>query len=240
MENEFLTHINKKITMRQLLVLLFGLISAQSNGQKINYDTIRYAKDHYDKRIVIFNSEPIKKHRVIFLGNSITEFGDWKKLLNDSTIINRGIAGDNTFGVLDRLEDVIVRQPSKLFLKVGINDISQNIPEDIIVKNILTIVKKVKSKSPKTIVYVNSILVTNNNVQNAYPDAYNKNDRVNRVNEQLKIQANHYNYTYIPLIDQLIDKAGKLDVKYAEPDGLHLNEMGYKVWVNFLKNKKYL
>src|SRR5215831_11916557 len=103
-----------------LLVFSIGLTSILSHSQNIKYDTIRYAREHYEKRISLFKSEPIKKGRIIFLGNSIMEFGDWKKLLNDSTIINRGIAADNSFGVLDRLEDVIVRQPSKLFMKIGI------------------------------------------------------------------------------------------------------------------------
>src|SRR5277367_6465230 len=123
--------------MKKLLTLLFlGFTFTLASGQEIRYDTIRYAKKHYAKRVALFKSEPVKKGRIIFLGNSIMEFGNWQKLLNDSTIINRGIAADNTFGVLDRLDDVIIRQPSKLFIKIGINDISQNIPMAIILKNI--------------------------------------------------------------------------------------------------------
>jgi len=57
-------------------------------------------------------------------------------------VINRGIAGDITFGVLGRLDEVIARKPAKLFIKIGINDISKNIPDEIIVENILTMVRK--------------------------------------------------------------------------------------------------
>jgi len=103
--------------------------------------------------------------RVVFLGNSITEYGDWKKLLNDTTVINRGIAADNTFGVLERLEDVIALQPKRLFIEIGINDIAQNIPTEIIVRNILSIVERVTMRSPVTKIYVLSILPTNDNVK---------------------------------------------------------------------------
>lgn len=222
------------------ITILIGLISTFSRGQNIRYDTIRYAPEHYEKRITLFKSEPIKKGRIIFLGNSIMEFGDWKKLLNDSTVINRGIAADNSFGVLDRLEDVIARQPSKLFVKIGINDISQNIPIDIIVKNIATIIEQVKAKSPGTKIYVHSVLPTNDNVKNEYPDAFNKNNKVNAVNEQLKRMAKDHSLTYIDLNKELRDKDGKLDTKYAEPDGLHLNQLGYQVWVKLLRTRKYL
>ena len=44
------------------------------HDQNIRYDTIRYAKEHYDKRINIFKGEALTKGRVIFLGNSLTEF----------------------------------------------------------------------------------------------------------------------------------------------------------------------
>lgn len=227
--------------MKQLLFVLFiCLTSSIADGQNIGYDTIRYAKEHYQKRVALFNSEPVQKGSVIFLGNSITEFGNWQTLLNDSSVINRGIAGDNTFGVLARLEDVITRQPDKLFIKIGINDISQNIPVSIIVKNIFTIVEMVKAKSPGTKIYVHSILPTNDNVKDEYPDAFNKNVQINLVNKQLERHAKEKKFIYIDLSKELSDKNGKLDVKYAGPDGLHLNKIGYQTWVNLLKAKKYL
>jgi len=225
--------------MKKFLTLLFiGFAFTFASGQNMRYDTIRYARNYYAKRVAIFKSGPVKKGRIIFLGNSITEFGNWQKLLNDSTIINRGIAADNTFGVLDRLDDVITRQPSKLFIKIGINDISQNIPTAIIVKNIFEIVERVNAKSPETKIYVHSILPTNDNVKNEYPDAFNKNDQINFVNQQLKQKANENKFTYIDLNKVLSDKDGKLDGKYAKPDGLHLNEIGYQTWVKLLKTKK--
>lgn len=226
---------------KYLIALTFCLTMATIvNGQKIVYDTIRYAKEHYQKRLTVFRSEPIVKGKIIFLGNSITELGDWQKLLNDSTVINRGIAGDNTFGVLARLDDVINREPSKLFVKIGINDISQNIPVEIIVKNISTIIEKVKAKSPMTKIYIHSVLPTNDNVKNEYPGTYNKNGIVNLVNRQLKKLSKKYNIIYIDISKHFKDKYGKLDIKYADSDGLHLNDFAYKIWVELLKNNKYL
>jgi len=179
----------KNKQMKRLLIPLICLTAGTAVGQNIVYDTIRYEKKYYQKRIALFKQEHVKKHSIIFLGNSIAQFGDWKKLLNDSTVVNRGIAADNTFGVLDRLDDVIIHQPSKLFIEIGINDISQNIPANIIVKNILTIVSRVKAGSPETKIYVHSILPTNDNVKNEYPDAFNKNLQIDLVNKQLKLSA---------------------------------------------------
>jgi lysophospholipase L1-like esterase len=222
---------------KQLILSSFVLISVFAFGQNTAYDTIRYAREHYQKRVEFFNRESLKKGKIIFLGNSITEFGDWQKLLNDSTVINRGIAGDNTFGVLDRLVEVIKHEPSKLFIKIGINDVAQGIPASIILKNIVTITDRVKEGSPRTKIYIHSILPTNDNVKNEYPDAFNKNELVNQVNEKIKQKASSVGYTYIDLNKELRNKDGKLDVKYADPDGLHLNEKGYEVWIRLLRIK---
>jgi len=227
--------------MEKLLFVFFiCLLSTIVDAQNMRYDTICYAKEYYQKRLTVFKNEHVLKGKIIFLGNSITEFGDWKKLLNDSTVINRGIAADNTFGILDRLENVIILQPKKLFIEIGINDISQNIPVDIITKNISTIVARVKAKSQQTKIYVLSILPTNDNVKNDYPEVFGKNRQVDLVNKQLMQTAKENEFTYVDLNEQLKDKNGKLDLKYAKPDGLHLNKMGYQIWVKLLRTKKYL
>jgi lysophospholipase L1-like esterase len=227
--------------MRKIQLTFFiGLLACAAMGQSIQYDTIRYAREYYAERIAQFQKEPIKKRRVIFLGNSITEYGDWRQLLNDSTIINRGIAADNTFGILDRLEDVISRQPGKLFIEVGINDLSQGIPVDLITKNIFAIVENVHRSLPQTKIYVHGIFPTNDRVKKVYPDAFNKNDLAETVNRELKRKATEIGFTYVDFGKKLKDKSGQLDNRYADADGLHLNMTGYQLWVRFLKSKGYL
>lgn len=220
------------------LILAFAAYAAI--GQSLRYDTIRYAREYYAARVAMFQKEPVRKGRVIFLGNSITEYGDWKTMLKDSTVINRGIAADNTFGILERLDDVIRRQPGKLFIEVGINDLSQNIPVEIISKNIITITETVRRSSPLTKIYVHGILPTNDNVKKEYPNAFNKNGLAETVNGELARMSKEGGFTYVDLSGKLKDKSGKLDVQYAEPDGLHLNAAGYRVWIELLKRKGYL
>jgi len=225
---------------QKILCCLLLCFVTLSQGYAQRYDTIRYAREHYAKRVARFQQEPVRKGRIVFLGNSITEFGDWKKLLNDSTVINRGIAADNTFGVLDRLDDVMALQPCKLFIEIGINDIAQNIPVDVILKNISTIVVRAKKGSPATQVYVHGIFPTNDNAKHEYPEVFNKNILVDSFNKRLRNEARANGFTYVDLATLLKDDGGKLDVKYADPDGLHLNEQGYALWVKLLKNKGYL
>jgi lysophospholipase L1-like esterase len=197
------------------------------------WDTIPNLPVHYRAFYEKFKKEPVTKGRVMFLGNSNTEGGDWRKLLKDSTIINHGISGDITFGILHRMEAVLRQQPSKLFLLIGINDISKNIPDEVIMENIFSIVSRIKRGSPKTKIFVQSILPTNSTIP-AFPKNYNKDDHVVIVNAQLQKYADRLGYTFIDLYSGFLNQEGQLDAKYST-DGLHLNAAGYLRWVDILK-----
>lgn len=200
------------------------------------YDTVRFAPEHYQERLTLFRSEARQQGGTIFLGNSITEYGDWRRLLNDAGVVNRGIAGDNTFGMLDRLQDVIDRRPSRLFIEAGINDVAQDVPVGMIVGNISSIVQWVRAGSPATRIYVVSVLPVNENVRKEYPELTGKNPVVREVDRQLQQLAGTAGFTYIDLAARVTDPSGNLLVKYARPDGLHLNGEGYAVLAGMIKN----
>jgi lysophospholipase L1-like esterase len=221
----------KRICVWLVLLFLPGCLLAQRT-----WDTIPNDQDYYRAQYEKFKKEPVVKGKVIFLGNSITEGGNWKKLLKDSTVVNRGISGDITFGILNRIDEVAKRQPSKLFLLIGINDIAKNIPDEIIMENIFSIVSKVRSVSPKTKIFIQSILPTNNSFPD-FPDHKNKDDHVATINAQLEKYGDRLKYAYVDLYANFSDSENRLDAKYTT-DGLHLNAIGYAHWVDILKNLK--
>jgi lysophospholipase L1-like esterase len=169
------------------------------------------------------------------LGNSITEGGNWKKLLGDSSVLNRGISGDVTFGVLNRLEEVLRHKPSKIFLLIGINDLSRNTPDEVIIENLFTIAKRIKTASPKTELFIQSILPTNESFKN-FPAAFrNKGPHITTINTQLARYADKMKYHFVDLYTQFLGADGSMDTKYAT-DGLHLTPAGYQHWVRILRS----
>ncbi len=226
-----------KLAKGSFWALLFILQVAAADAQR-TWDTIPNLPEHYKVKLETFSKEVAIKGKIMFLGNSITESGNWKKLLKDSTVINRGISGDITFGILNRLDEVIRHKPSRLFLLIGINDISRNIPDEIILENVLTILSKIHSGTPATKIYVQSILPTNNSFK-GFSKNYDKNDHVITLNTQLKKYAERMNYTYVDLYTGFLDKESKLEARYSS-DGLHLNAAGYAHWFEMLKELKYL
>src|SRR5258708_32707220 len=176
-----------------LALFSFTYISAQQR----TYDTLPNLPEHYVQRFELFKKEPMKKGRIIMVGNSITEGGKWKVLLNDTTVINRGISGDVTFGVLNRMSEITDRKPGKLFLLIGINDLSRNTPDEVIAKNVFKMVEKIKSASPETSIYIQSILPTNDTVQNLNKNFLGKGEHIIAINAQLKKKARKLRYTYV-------------------------------------------
>ncbi len=110
---------------------------------------------YYHQRVTLFKSLPQTKGDIIFVGNSITDGGEWSELFNDLKIKNRGISGDITAGVISRIDEVSNRKPSKVFLMIGVNDLARNTAPDSIVKNIFIIADYIHQQTPATKLYEN-------------------------------------------------------------------------------------
>jgi lysophospholipase L1-like esterase len=212
--------------------------SAQLPTNQRLYDTVTSMPEVRASRLAKFEAEPIITGRVVFLGNSITQGGDWAKLTGDSTVINRGIGADVTFGLRTRLDDVTRRKPSRLFVLIGINDISKDIPDAVIAAEYRMLLDSVRAQSPQTKIFIQSILPLNPTVKN-FPQHYDKQARVVAVNRLLQQVARETHATYIDLWPIFVDRQNHLDASLTG-DGLHLNQAGYERWVAFLKRKGYL
>lgn len=223
------------------IALTIGMIQnvfGQSVTKHHLFDTIPFLPDHYAKQVAAFGKQAVVTGKVIFLGNSIIEGGPWTTLLDDPSVINRGIGGDITYGVLKRLDDIVKRKPSKLFILIGINDIGKDIPDTIIADNCRKIIERLKQGSPQTKIYLQSILPVNPLVRR-FPQQYNKADHIIRTNELLREVALTTNTIFVNLYPLFLDDQRHLKSKYTN-DGLHLNRLAYERWVTYLKKLGYL
>ncbi len=224
--------------MRKYLFALTLLVSVTGYAQKRPYDTVPNLPEHYWVRLEKFKKETVLPGKIVFLGNSITEGGNWRRLLKDSTVINRGISGDNTFGMLARIDEVVALKPSSLFILIGTNDLSKRIPVEAIIENIFAIVSQIKAGSPKTKIFVQSIFPVNETVEK-FPTQFNNGSNILIINDQLSRYGERLRYTYVDVYSKLLDDQGRLNKTYTW-DGLHLNAAGYQRWVEVLKSLKHL
>ena len=224
----------KKIFLFQI-IFLGGLL--QSKAQKSVIDS-SYIHAHYEKRMEIFNQLPKEKGGIVFLGNSITEQGFWNELLPRKVIHNRGIGGDNTFGVLARLDQIIDIKPEKIFILIGINDIARGLPTATISSNIYRILSQLTDQLPHTSIIIQSVIPINESLLQA-DYLKNKKDKISELNKEIKNLASRFEIPYLDLHPLFANETGDLNKNFTN-DGVHILPQGYFQWMELLKNENLI
>lgn len=216
-------------------LLINTLVKAQVT---IGVDS-NYVFSGYTERLDQYRKMPTLKGAIIFLGNSLTDAGKWNDIAPELPILNRGISGDISYGVLARLDEVLRHQPRKLFLMIGVNDLKRGIPTDNIIRNYGRIVRRVQKDSPKTKIYLNSILpILPEKLIESFK-AVNNAD-IAKLNEGLKqLASSHKNVQFVNLHQVVANNKGELRAEIT-PDGIHLEVAAYVDLVNYLKDIKAL
>ena len=192
------------------------------------------ADSYYDRKVSLFELLPIDSTDIVFLGNSITDGGEFQELLKMKNVKNRGISSDVISGVQKRLDQVLRGKPAKVFLLIGINDVSHNLSVSTLAKKYETLVKAIRSKSPGTKLYLQSVMPINNDFK-IYKSLIGKEKTITAFNARIKQIAKNNGCTYIDLTSVLADpKTGKMHLSYTN-DGLHLTGKGYRAWMKAVK-----
>ncbi|MCU1526728.1 MAG: hypothetical protein JWP75_491, partial [Frondihabitans sp.] len=86
--------------------------------------------------------------RLLFLGDSITQGGDWASWFPDDEVVNLGVGGDTTADVQARLDEVVEASPDSIVLLIGTNDFTAKRSVEQIVRNIETILVDLRRRLP--------------------------------------------------------------------------------------------
>lgn len=207
--------------IKLLLMFVFAVTAAVAQENK--YSTFYY------QRATLFEVLPVSSDDIIFLGNSITNGGEWCELFDDPHVKNRGISGDTTDGVYDRLASIVAGSPKKIFLMIGINDVSRGRTTEFIADGIRAIAERIMAESPSTRLYLQSLLPVN--------DCYGKFEghtsryrQVPEINAEIKKIAADLGAVYIDLFTHFAEPESCKMHPELTNDGLHLLGAGYLKW----------
>ena len=214
----------KRVYFVLLCLLLIGAPLSAQNRSRSTY---------WHQKQTLFESLPTSPEDIVMLGNSITDGGEWAEILVNVHVRNRGISGDTTDGVLQRLGSITDGRPAKLFLMIGINDFAQGISGDSIARNIEQIICRIKAESPETEVYVQSILPISDEIT-LFPGHKAHMSEVAPTNAMIRAVCERQGVTYVDLYSSFVTPDGKLDLRYSN-DGLRLLGEGYKLWGSIIK-----
>ena len=183
-----------------------------------------------------------KSCKTLFIGDSHTEGlytrGYLKKGMD--ALFGRGTAAPNWYvkgrKYLDYLNRLADYQPEKIVYLYGVNGIQTESNIDYS-KQLL---KKLLEEYPDAVIYVQRVFPVGDNyagVDDYQYELFNKNGRLNIAdfNEEMKkFCKSDSRLLWTDTTSGLIDKNGNLERGLTD-DGLHLNDAGYKIWWNNVK-----
>ena len=170
-----------------------------------------------NQRRELFAALPTDTNSIVFLGNSITNFNNWSEAFSsDPRVVNRGISGIESKEVLDHLDLIVSGQPAKLFLMIGINDYQHAAD---VVPNVKKMIAYVREHSPRTTMYVQSILPCNLDVRKGM---------VVPTNKDLKALCESEGVAFVDVYG-MVAQNGLLPSAHTN-DNLHLMASGFRLW----------
>lgn len=168
--------------------------------------------------VLAFCGVPTALAKTVFLGGSQT--AGWKHMGAFKDVVNKAAVSNTTAKILKGLGPVVGLKPEKVFILEGINELYS--PNQAILARYREILLRINKGSPKTMIFVQSVLPVVNR-----PDLSNQ--KIMELNAGLKaLCAEMHNCVYIDLFSHFAIN-GALNESLTT-DGVHLRPDGYKLW----------
>jgi lysophospholipase L1-like esterase len=202
-----------------LIMAMYNTINAQ-DWANLNY---------YRKANTLLENPADNEDRIVFMGNSITEF--WKNVHPDffvgKSYVNRGIGGQTTSQMLLRFRaDVINLHPKVVVFLGGTNDIAGNtgnVTLDMIEDNIFSMIELARTNDIRVVLC--SVLPVFD-----YPWSPGKEpaEKIIELNKALRFYAETHDITFVDFHSPMKDERNGLRLELGE-DGVHPNVSGYLI-----------
>ncbi len=165
---------------------------------------------------------------LLFLGDSLVEWGDWDELLPGHRVINRGRAGE-------RVEELAARLPAELqaapdadhiLIMSGTNNL---LMDDRFFPQILaTMLPRIRDLCPDAPVTLHSMTPMRLD--------WFAGERIDKANRMLRRVAGDTGCRYLDLAAAFADRCRPGIGSCFLDDNIHLSEHGYRVWARALRD----
>ncbi|WP_396593419.1 GDSL-type esterase/lipase family protein [Brevundimonas sp. R86498] len=184
------------------------------------YVGTEWLTNHYRERTNVFSGYAPLNGGVAFVGDSITEGGDWAALFPGVETRNYGIGGDRAEGLLVRYRQVVDAKPGRIMLLIGTNDLANGQAPEVIAGRVDQLLSLWAEALPDTPVVVQSVL----------PRQPEFDARIRDLNARLKAASERNGAAFLDIHSAFVVGNDRLDPAVTEDD-LHLTAAGYARWV---------
>ncbi|MEZ8379952.1 SGNH/GDSL hydrolase family protein [Vibrio splendidus] len=195
-------------------------VALQSEIQQRGHGMSRYIMTSDNHRHFSPNAD------LVMFGDSITEWAPWADIFRDVSMVNRGLAGDTTTGMLRRIDTTLNVKPKLVCFMAGINDLAQGYDVEHIYQNYIDMLKVWQENDIR--ILVQSTLYVGSKLQGLNPLVELLNSKISEYCSQQGIAFLDVNSVLSP--NQLLSN------EYS-CDDLHLNAKAYQAWSKVLQPK---
>ena len=193
-------------------------VALQSEIQQRGHSMSRYIMTSDNHRHFSPNAD------LVMFGDSITEWAPWADIFRDVSMVNRGLAGDTTTGMLRRIDTTLNVKPKLVCFMAGVNDLAQGYDVEYIYQNYIDMLKVWQENDIR--ILVQSTLYVGSKLQGLNPSVELLNSKISEYCSQQGIAFLDVNSILSP--NQLLSN------EYS-CDDLHLNAKAYQVWAEVLQ-----
>lgn len=199
---------------------------------------IKTEAQRFDREIRLFRKKDMldmpEDGGVLFIGSS--SIRRWSSLHQDFPeldIIHRGFGGSTSEDALKYMGHIVLPyNPSVIVYYEGDNDIPRGLTYEEIISNMRTFIEKAGKQDPEIKIFMIS----------PKPSIARMHlwEKYKELHERMKMLTNIYNSVYyVDVASPMFNKNGKLREEIFIKDGIHMNEKGYDIWEEALKEKMY-
>ena len=178
---------------------------------------------YYKTRVSLFEKLRANDYDIVFVGDSLTDRAEWQASFPMIKIANRGISGDSTRGISERLDSIFSTSASTAFVMMGVNDLMAGIAVNKVFDNYQDIVSELADHG--LTVYIQSTILSGNPKKNSR----SLNDKILALNVRLQKLANETKSVFFIDLNAVLAPGLMLNEAYTL-DGIHLNGNGYVKW----------
>jgi lysophospholipase L1-like esterase len=156
-------------------------------------------------------------------------WNDLKKAFPDHNIVNLGFGGSEMADLLYFTDKVILQfKPAKIFIYEGDNDVSKGRTPEQILATADQILKRIQNELPRAqVIFISA---------KPSPSRWNLKEKYREFNAKLKTWTEtKKNVEYADIWTPMLKKNGEVRDDVFVADKLHMNEKGYEIWKEVIK-----
>ena len=198
--------------------LCLCMLTATAQAQHVSYRSTA----HYNKRVAQFEREGGINENSMRLGMD--------------NVVNRGIIGDNTIGMTERLCQITPHKPKVIFLMAGINNMVNDAPCIDVAQQVIGLIEAIRQQTPNTKLIVESLLPINEK-SGRWRTLAGRTDDIPLTNMYIRAYCESNDITFVDLFHQMTYPTSNMLRDELSYDGLHITEAGYEIWAKEIKRQ---